>query len=55
MHVDVRGPWPVFVNNMFAITLEHKPRDISVEEAKRCSDAILAERQRFQESRSTKE
>lgn len=32
-YIDVRGPWPVYIKGMIAITLEHCDRNITVDEA----------------------
>lgn len=45
MHIDVRGPWPVFISGMLAITLPHTPRNISVEEGLRIAKQLILEKE----------
>lgn len=45
-HVDVRGPWPIYVNGHRALKLEGEPRNITVEEARAKAEAIEAEQDR---------
>lgn len=33
-HVDVRGIWPLYVNNQIAVSLEGKQRDINLEDSR---------------------